>query len=426
MVRRFIGIFVLLVGIVVLSAGFYAPLHAQIYRSYLDSVDSLRGFSQRSLFEDRHDLTENVAQLLSSWFAWRSDEIAKYLPVTITGCTNEMDCYARCEELLAVPKTESASTDSNYDRTARAIYESQLQQLAFPGRGEIIASGSSTLFPLTEHMAQCYAYRTAKTTAIAVNGFKIQIASVGTRGNLDQFCVGEEDLHNASDLITSAQFLSHGCTDAFVADLVQLTVARDALVVVINRANPLMSVSLEERQLRFLLAYAETWLDVHPRGNGSTIVRYYPGLDSGTRTILADRLFADSGIAGGELLRAAKFVRPHENDRWAARQIARNPAATGFFGYRFYQEEQANLVALSINGIAADDVDHYPLARPLYLYTTKTKLAENPLLRDFLLYYLYSVDGYATNLGYFPITPADHQQEIARFEALLANLPGRG
>ncbi len=415
MIRRLFGILVLLMGMAVLSIGFYAPLHAQIYRTYLGSVDSLRDFSQGSLRENPQDLTQQIATLLSSWFSWNSEEIAKYLPVTVNGCSSAMGCYARCEELLDIAPLPGDGAMIN----AHAAYNSFLAQLALPGKGTIISSGSSTLFPLTEHMAQCYAYRTAARQPIDPDALRIQIASVGTRGNLDHFCDGGEDLHNASDLITAAQFGEHGCSDAVLDDLVQFTVARDALVIVINKANPLSTVALNDRQLRFLLAYAEQWSEVDPLGASATIIRYYPSLDSGTRSILTARLFADSGISGAALLDEARFVRPHENDRWAARQIARNPAATGFFGYRFFRDEQANLHALAIEGITPDDLDHYPLTRPLYLYTTKTKLATNPLLRDFLRYYLGSVDKYAKNLGYFPLSNEENGAELARLEMIL-------
>ena len=339
--------------------------------------------------------------------------------MTVAACTGELDCYARCEELLSSAATDSTAGNAKAQAAARAAYETALTTLAYPGTGTIIVSGSSTLVPLTEHMAQCYAYRTNARQPIVPDTFRIQLASVGTRGNLDQFCGNREDLHNASDLITAAQFRAHGCTDRFLADLVQLTVARDAVVIVVNRNNPLATVELNERQLRFLLAYAEQWSAVDPLGDATEIVRYYPGLDSGTRTVLTARLFQAGIIDGAALLNEARFVRPHENDRWAAQQIGRNPAATGFFGYRFYREEHAKLAALSINGIPPTEIDRYPLTRSLYLYTTKTRLATNPLLRDFLRYYLLSVNEYVTNLGYFPLAQSDYGQEVARLEALL-------
>ncbi|MCB0063231.1 MAG: substrate-binding domain-containing protein [Caldilineaceae bacterium] len=413
MIRKSLGILILLMALLVLSVGFYAPLHAQIYRTYLGSIDSIRDLSQGSFRHDPQNFAVSTANILSSWLAWNNEEIAKYLPITITGCTNQVDCYARCEELFTAEATTT---------TLDAL------QPTFPGQGTIIASGSSTLFPLTEHMAQCYAYHTAAQNAITPGTFKIQIASVGTRGNLDRFCAtgadGEqsEDLHNASDEIIPQQFRDHGCSDETIDDIVRFTVVRDALTIMVNQQNPLAAVELDDRQLRFLLAYADQWSEVDPLGTSQFIARYYPSSDSGTRSFLVDRLFQDTGISGTELLDEAHFVRPHENDRWAAQQIARNPAAMGFFGYRFYREEQRSLHALAINGIAPDEIDQYPLTRPLYLYTTKEKLAANPLLRDFLAYYLARVNGYAGNLGYFPLHEENYTTTVADFHTTMQEL----
>jgi len=66
-----------------------------------------------------------------------------------------------------------------------------------------------------------------------------------------------------------------------------------------------------------------------------------------------------------------------------------------------------------------EEIEEYPLMRPLYLYTTRSKIAENAWLRDFLHYYLLSLDDYTQNLGYFSLNSVERQATLHTFEALL-------
>ena len=66
------------------------------------------------------------------------------------------------------------------------------------------------------------------------------------------------------------------------------------------------------------------------------------------------------------------------------------------FGYAYYQEHADELRAVSVDGVApsAETVDNgeYPLARPLYIYTTAAVLQEKPQVAAFVDYYLNHVN----------------------------------
>lgn len=422
MLRKLTGSSVFFVGLIVLLAGFYAPLHPTIYFQYLSIMDNLQEMSHSFAKEPTattRRIADSASSILASWFAWDTERIAKFVPIIITSCSSDsLACYAQCEERLG----SEAIWSEQKQQTADHLVE--IAQLTWPGTGQIIVSGSSTLFPLTEQMATCYAYRTEQHGQLNADEFRIQLASVGTHGNLDQLCDGTEDLHNASDRLTQAELRAHGCSDARLSDLIELTVAKDALTIVRGRPladgdNANLPVNLNDRQLRFLLAYADHWSEIHPTGSDKPIVRYYPSLDSGTRSVLLSHIFAASDLTNVDVFSNVNYVRPHEDDAWAARQIARNPNAIGFFGYRFYREQSVNLIALPIAGKMPEDSEEYPLMRPLYLYTTGAKIAENALLRDFLHYYLLSLDEYTQNMGYVPLNSAERKTTLRTFEALL-------
>lgn len=426
MFRKFTGSATLLIGIAVLMTGFYAPAHSTIYFQYLTLLDNVQAMSQAFVKEPTgtaQRIVQGVTATLAGRLNWDTEQIAKFVPVVVTGCDNDsLACYAQCEERLGSEKVWAEQ------QRQIAAHSAELAQLSWPGQGQIIIAGSSTLFPLTEHMAICYAYRSEQQSRLDAPQLRLQMASVGTHGNLDQFCAGTEDLHNASDKITLDEFRAHGCTDLTADELVELTVAQDALTIVRGRPvaggdNDEFPTQLNQRQLRFLLAYADRWVEVDPSGADKPIVRYYPGLDSGTRAVLINRIFAGSKVDPATVFDQINYIRPHEDDVWAARQIAHNPNAIGFFGYRFYREQQAYLVALPLDGKQPEEIEEYPLMRPLYLYTTRTKLVENPLLRDFVHYYLLALDEYSQNLGYLPLKRAERETAVRTLAALLATMP---
>ncbi|MEL7235467.1 MAG: hypothetical protein AAGK74_13280, partial [Chloroflexota bacterium] len=64
------------------------------------------------------------------------------------------------------------------------------------------------------------------------------------------------------------------------------------------------------------------------------------------------------------------------------------------------------LKALSIDGVEPNaanvDSGDYPLARPLFIYSTADIMAENPQVGDFVAYFMSDVSDYVVEVGYFP------------------------
>lgn len=111
----------------------------------------------------------------------------------------------------------------------------------------------------------------------------------------------------------------------------------------------------------------------------------------------------------GRLL-GAENTHSSEDDDELAVGITGDPLAIGFFGYAYYRANEGALKALSIDGVAptAENVsgDRYPLARPLYIYTTAEILAEKPQVGAFTAFYLAHVGQEIADIGYFPADEA--------------------
>ena len=110
-----------------------------------------------------------------------------------------------------------------------------------------------------------------------------------------------------------------------------------------------------------------------------------------------------------------------EDDTVLARGVAARPNAIGFFGNAFYEQNREMLRALPLDGIelsvATVASDAYPLARPLYLYTTQDILRLKPQVAAFVLDYLTDNDGAVARVGYFPAAEAAAAESLAAWGA---------
>ena len=255
--------------------------------------------------------------------------------------------------------------------------------------GEIITAGSSTVFPLSERMAELW------TDA---GGVAPSIASIGSGAGFERFCVeGETDISNASRGIKDSEIES--CGD-IGREPIEFRVGTDALAVTVSAENDFASdVSMEE--LAAIFSSAETWADVRAEWPDEAIQRFIPGTDSGTFDYFVEEVFDKDE----EPILSAN-PQLSEDDNVLVQGIAGSPYAVGFFGYAYYVENEEALSILSIEGIEANaettDDGSYPLARPLYIYSDAGIMAEKPQVNAFINFYLSFVNDEVIDVGYFP------------------------
>ena len=98
-----------------------------------------------------------------------------------------------------------------------------------------------------------------------------------------------------------------------------------------------------------------------------------------------------------------------EDDNVLVQGVLGSPYAIGFFGYAYYAENADTMNILSIEGIepTAESVDNgdYPLARPLFIYSTASIMQEKPQVASFINFYLTNVNDEVVDVGYFPASP---------------------
>ncbi|MCZ7543189.1 MAG: PstS family phosphate ABC transporter substrate-binding protein [Anaerolineae bacterium] len=278
--------------------------------------------------------------------------------------------------------------------------------------GDIITAGSSTVAPLSERMAERF-----RADGYAGN---ITIDVIGTGAGFERFCVnGETDIANASRAITAEEAAS--CR-GIGREPVEFRIGTDALVVVVSAENDFVTdVTTEE--LARLFSTATTWSDVRAQWPAEPVLRYIPGTDSGTFDYFVEHVF-DKDEAP---ILAAVNTQLSEDDNVLVQGVLSSPYAVGFFGYAYFQENQTALKALAVDGVAPAqatvDAATYPLARPLFLYSATSILAEKPQVAAFLNYFLSYVNDEIRDVGYFPANPDAFTIAKARF--LIAHLMGK-
>ena len=259
--------------------------------------------------------------------------------------------------------------------------------------GEIITAGSSTVFPLSERMAELWTDE---------GGVAPSIASIGSGAGFERFCVeGETDISNASRAIKDSEVES--CA-AIGRTPIEFRVGTDALAVTVSAANDFVSdVTLEE--LATIFSSANTWSDVRAEWPSVAIQRFIPGTDSGTFDYFVEEVFDED-----EEPMLSANPQLSEDDNVLAQGVTGSPYAIGFFGYAYYVENRDALNILRIEGIEANaqttDDGSYPLARPLFIYSDAGIMAEKPQVAAFIGFYLSNVNDEVINVGYFPASGA--------------------
>ncbi len=287
--------------------------------------------------------------------------------------------------------------------------------------GDIITAGSSTVFPLSERLAELFQQE-------GYNG-QITIDSIGTGAGFERFCkAGETDIANASRKIKSSEV--EQCV-AIGRKPLEFRIGTDALAVVVSAQNDFVSGLSVEQLGKIFSGQVKTWKEVDPAFPAEPIKVYSPGADSGTFDYFIEAVVAKvvKTAEGKDDVKGAKAAllglegaQFSEDDNVLVQGIAGDKYAIGYFGYAYYQENTDKLKAIAVNGVEATkenvDAGTYPLSRPLFLYSDAGIMREKPQVAAFIAFYLQRVNDEILDVGYFP-APSLHAAWGAWYAAML-------
>ena len=274
--------------------------------------------------------------------------------------------------------------------------------------------GSSTVFPITEAVAE--EYQKGRKT-------RVTIGVSGTGGGMKKLCAGEVDVAGASRPIKPSEV--ELCATNGI-QLIELPVAYDGIAVVVNPQND-WATSVTVAELKALWApeaqaNVKRWSQVRPGWPDEEIHLFGAGVDSGTYD------YFTAAIVGTEHSSRGDFTSS-EDDNVLVQGVSTDKLALGFFGLAYFEENQDKLKALGVddgdpaNGdgpimpasATVSDGTYQPLSRPIFIYVD-VKAAGRPEVQEFIHFYLTQSRTLVEEVGYIPLSEAAYGMVKARFD----------
>jgi phosphate transport system substrate-binding protein len=273
--------------------------------------------------------------------------------------------------------------------------------------------GSSTVYPITEAVAEEFQIET---------GIKVTVGVSGTGGGLKKFCRGDTVISGASRPIKTKE--RKKCADAGIK-FIELPIAFDALTIVINKKND-WAKEMTPAELKKMWEPAAqgkimNWNQIRTDFPDQSLRLYGPGADSGTFDYFTESIIEKSKAIRGDFTAS-------EDDNVLVQGVAGDKGGIGYFGLAYYAENKNKLDAVAVKNDAGNfvlpslkttmDGTYNPLARPLFIYLNSTKAAFDPNVRKFIDFYLKYAAELATEVGYIPFSSEEYKMIENHYKTL--------
>ncbi|AXT18839.1 phosphate ABC transporter substrate-binding protein PstS family protein [Flavobacteriaceae bacterium AU392] len=281
--------------------------------------------------------------------------------------------------------------------------------------GTIKVDGSSTVFPITEAVAE--EFRSAQPKV------KVTIGVSGTGGGFKKFARGETNLSNASRPIKDKEKAL--CAENNI-NFLELEVAYDGLAVLVNPANDWVDNFTVEELKKIWEPAAQgvimKWNQIRPEWPDEEIHLFGPGVASGTYDYFTEAIVGKSGSSRGDFTAS-------EDDHVLVQGIAGDKYSLGFFGLAYYAENKDKLTLIGVhNGEevvkptleTVSNGSYRPLSRPLFIYVNSTSVA-SPEVVEFVDFYIDNAAELSQDVGYIPLPEENYATQRANFKTFVEN-----
>ena len=272
--------------------------------------------------------------------------------------------------------------------------------------GTIEIDGSSTVFPITEAVAEEFRKEAPQV--------QVNVGVSGSGGGFKRFTAGETDISDASRPIgdnEAAAAVENGI------EYYEFLVGVDGLSVMVSPKNDFVDCMTTE-QLREIWKPESTvnkWSDLDSSWPDSRINLYGPGTDSGTFDYFTEEI-------NGEAQASRADYTASEDDNVLVQGINGDRNALGYFGFAYYAENADKLkligvdsgsgcVIPSVDTIASGD--YGPLSRPLFIYVNRERLQQRDEIRAFVEFYMENGRELTREVGYVPLSESEYEHNLA-------------
>ncbi|QCR23671.1 PstS family phosphate ABC transporter substrate-binding protein [Pontibacter sp. SGAir0037] len=281
--------------------------------------------------------------------------------------------------------------------------------------GSIQIDGSSTVYPITEAVAEDF--------RAEASGVKVTVGISGTGGGMKKFTRGEIDIVDASRTMNAEEAATANSNNI---SYLELPVAYDGLTIVVNPENDwVKDITVAELKKIWEPAAQGTitrWNQIRPEWPNQEIHLYGAGVESGTYDYFTEAIVGKSHSSRGDYTAS-------EDDNVLVQGVSTDKYALGFFGYAYYEENQNKLKAVPVNdgndsnGAGAimpsletvKDGTYAPLSRPLFIYVN-SKAAARPEVVEFVNFYLDNAATLSEEVGYIPMPAENYKEQKQKFQ----------
>jgi phosphate transport system substrate-binding protein len=257
--------------------------------------------------------------------------------------------------------------------------------------GTIVGDGSSTVFPITEAMAEEFGR--------AERGVKVLVGVSGTGGGFQKFCNGETDFNDASRPISDSE--KQACADKGI-EWVEFQVAYDGISIVAHSDSKVSCLTVDElKALWEPESQIKRWNEINPDFPDKPIRLYGPDTDSGTFDYFTEVIVGETKASRADYTASA-------DDNVLVQGISGDKDSLGYFGFAYYEENANKLRLIAVdsgNGCVDPSAatilsgEYKPLSRPLFVYVRKDAL-QRPEVAAFIRYYLTDGRPLIAEVGY--------------------------
>lgn len=271
--------------------------------------------------------------------------------------------------------------------------------------GEIRIDGSSTVFPLSEAVAE--EFRAAEPE------IRVTVGESGTGGGFKKFSRNEIDINDASRPISAEEI---ELCKAGGVDFIEIPVAYDGLAVVVSKENTFVDYLTVEELKKIWEPAAQgkikTWNQVRPSFPNQPINLYGAGTASGTYDYFTEAIVGKAKASRGD-------YNASEDDNVLVKGVSTDKNGLAYFGLAYYENNADKLKLVPIDdkddsngkgGIlpsqeTVSNGTYQPLSRPEFIYVN-AKSADRPEVKAFIKFYIENSAALAKEIGYVPL-PAE-------------------
>ncbi|HSQ47587.1 MAG TPA: PstS family phosphate ABC transporter substrate-binding protein [Lutibacter sp.] len=279
--------------------------------------------------------------------------------------------------------------------------------------GNISIDGSSTVFPITEAVAEEF--------RVIQPDVQVTIGVSGTGGGFQKFSRGETNISNASRPIKDTEIAA--CAENNVT-YIGLEVAYDGLAVVVNPENTWVDSFTVEELKKIWEPAAQgkimKWNQIRPEWPNEEIHLFGPGTASGTFDYFTEAINGKSGTSRGDYTAS-------EDDHVLVQGIAGDKYALGFFGLAYYEESKDKLSLIGVNNgkevvkpslETVSNGTYSPLSRPMFIYVNSTSV-KHPEVIEFVNFYLDNAGELSEDVGYIKLPAEIYAKQKENFKAFV-------